>query len=279
MPGERPGELQGCSYGCLWSWASGDPDLGSWVLTADNCVFLMPRDKSLQPRAVSWMLRARSLLREPAVGDHTLHSSPAASGSACPRPPTNWGLIPMPPVLSPGLPRGRRGAGGGPGAGGGAGLPGQPLQVHEGATHAHREGAPSRLQAECVPGVQAGRGSLAGDPIQVGCQGRHLHSGHPWVMPSHRRGTPLQAQGCSGWGRISVLGHWTASAQGLVHPSIAVALSGCVLVLCLPDRSTGMGCWLCPPPTEADRGPGLSFLQLTCGRSTKQWRSWGPMRW
>ena len=65
MPGERPGELQGCSYGCLWSWASGDPDLGSWVLTADNCVFLMPRDKSLQPRAVSWMLGACSLLWEP----------------------------------------------------------------------------------------------------------------------------------------------------------------------------------------------------------------------
>ena len=190
----------------------------------------------------------------------------------------------MPPVLSPGLPRGRRGAGGGPGAGGGAGLPGQPLQVHEGATHAHREGAPSRLQAECVPGVQAGRGSPAGDPIQAGCRAGTSTLGSPGrCQPTgvtHRKGTPVQAQGCGGWGRISVLtGHRAPGAQGLAQPSIAMALSGCVLVLCLPDRSMGMGCRLPLPPTETDGGPALFLLQLTCGKSTKQWRSWGPMRW
>lgn len=185
----------------------------------------------------------------------------------------------LPHVFSPGLPRGRRGAGGG------AGLPGQPLQVHEGATHAHPEGAPSRLQAECVPGVQAGRGGARqGTPTQAG------HRGAPpfWVTldAASPRGLytervpPSRHRAGSGWGWISTLtGHWAPSARGVACLAIPVALSGYVLVLCLPDRARGTGCWLPLPPAKTESGPALSFLQLTCGRSTRPWRSWGPMSW
>lgn len=89
-----------------------------------------------------------------------------------------------------------------------------------------------------------------------------------------RKGSPLSAQGAGLQGQ----GHWAPSTQSPAWLAIAVALCGDVLALCLLDRAMGMGCQLslllqrltvALPPS----------LQLTCGRSTRQWRSWGPMRW
>ena len=187
-----------------------------------------------------------SLLWEPGVGGHASPSSPEASGSASPQPPANWGLIPLPRVLSPGAPRGRQGAGGG--AGGGAGLPGQPLQVHEGATHAHREGAPSRLQAECVPGVQAREGGPAGTSIQGNpcrCQPTGV---------AHRKAAPLQALAWQ-WVGPDVRPHRPLGPRhtGCGLPSHPGGLSGYVLVLCLPEgpRGQAAGCPLLPPRLTA----------------------------
>uniref|UniRef100_J3KMU9 AT-rich interaction domain 5A n=1 Tax=Mus musculus TaxID=10090 RepID=J3KMU9_MOUSE len=33
------------------------------------------------------------------------------------------------------------------------------------------------------------------------------------------------------------------------------------------------------PDDEQSRSQSPTQLQLTCGRSTRQWRSWGPMSW
>lgn len=244
-PGEEAtGSLkgQGCSRGCSWSQASVDLDLGSWANMKHLCLS-DPRNNICSPELG---LGVYSLLWEPGVGGHASPSSPAASGSASPQPPANWGLIPLPRVLSPGAPRGRQGAGGG--AGGGAGLPGQPLQVHEGATHAHREGAPSRLQAECVPGVQAREGGPAGTSIR----------GDP-PLPAHRgctqKGCPPPGTGLAVGGARCPSSQATGPPAHRVRscPAIPVALSGYVLVLCLPVGPWGQaaGCPLLPPRLTA----------------------------
>lgn len=162
-------KLQGCSSGRLWSRARVDCDPGSWALTADRCTFLMPETGALAQSCKLGTWGSASTCRSLGLGATPFLPPQQPVVPPVPsHPPTGGSSQCL--LFFPGLPRGRRGAGGGPGAGGGAGLPGQPLQVHEGATHAHREGAPSRLQAECVPGVQAGRGSPVGDPIQAGCR-------------------------------------------------------------------------------------------------------------
>ena len=232
-----------------------DPDLGSWADVEHLCPS-EPGNSLCSPESG---VRVCSLLGEPRAGGHASPSPPAASGSASPQPPASWGLTPLPHVLSPGAPRGRQGAGGG--AGGGAGLPGQPLHVHEGATHAHREGAPSRLQAECVPGVQARGGgrqgtSIRGDPdVPQGLRSERL--------PPPGTGLAVGAARCPS----------LPATQGAVCPAILVPLSGYLLVLCQPDGAMGTGGCLPPPPTKTDRGPAPSYPQLTCGRSTRPWRS------
>lgn len=102
-PGEEAiGSLkgQGCSRGCSWSQASLDLDLGSWANMEHLCLS-DPRNNICSPELG---LGVYSLLWEPGVGGHASPSSPAASGSASPQPPANWGLIPLPRVLSPGAP-------------------------------------------------------------------------------------------------------------------------------------------------------------------------------
>lgn len=212
-----------------------DPDLGSWADVEHLCPS-EPGNSLCSPESG---VRVCSLLGEPRAGGHASPSPPAASGSASPQPPASWGLTPLPHVLSPGAPRGRQGAGGG--AGGGAGLPGQPLQVHEGATHAHREGAPSRLQAECVPGVQARGGAGRGPPsgatptchrgcAQKGCPLQAL--AWQWVRPDVHPYRPHRVRSaqpswcpCLGmcWFCASLTGPW---GQGAACPLLPPRLTG-----------------------------------------------------
>lgn len=118
------------------------------------------------------------------------------------------------------------------------------------------------------PGCRHGRGaqqgtSILGDPRRASPQGLHTER-----LPLSRH---WPGSGC---GQMSILtGHWAPSTQGAVCPAILVALSGYVLVLCQPDGAMGTGSWLPPPPTKTDRGPAPFCPQLTCGRSTRPWRS------
>lgn len=259
MPEERALEkVWGCSHGCPWSQVSVESDLGSWALIGDNYVFLTP-GQSLQARAVSWVLGPCSLLWEPGVRGHVSHSSPAC-GSACPLLPSSWGLLPMPPVLSLGLSRGRQGAGGG------AGLPGQPLQVHEGATHAHREGTPPWLQAECVPGGQAGGWGGQGSH-QEGHRAGTSALGDPDASPQAlhiERVSPFRYWAGSRQGWISILTIcWAASVQSPAHrPSQWPWFWACLTEL----WGRAAGCTILQRLTAALP----SLFQLTCGRSTRQ---------
>lgn len=102
-------------------------------------------------------------------------------------------------------------------------------------------------QSAC-PGCRHGRGAQPGPPFGATPAAASPQGLHTERLPPSRHWPG------SGWGQMSVLtGHWAPSTQGAVCPAILVALSGYVLVLCLPVGPWGQaaGCLLLPPRLTA----------------------------